>query len=107
MARIDEILADGSEAVLCGEMQRCIGAIIKVWVAKVVGVVTNDALHQREVVEEDGAPETPGYVNPGVGVSDKRALCVEIEELARLNLHGCPNQAWCSFQGSIKNSFES
>lgn len=56
MAGIDKKLGNSGEAMLCGEVQRGVRAIVKVWVANVVGVVANDALDQREVVEEDGAP---------------------------------------------------
>lgn len=52
--------------MLCGQVQRSVGTVVKVWVAQIVEIVADDALDQRQVVEEDGAPETTGYVNPGL-----------------------------------------
>ena len=67
MAGVDEELGNGREAMFSREVQRRIGAVVKVRVAQVLVVVADDALDEGEVVEEDGAPESPGYVNPGRG----------------------------------------
>jgi hypothetical protein len=45
-------------------MQVCIAFVVVVWIAQVIGVVVDNALHKREVIEEDGAAQTPRYVNP-------------------------------------------
>jgi len=64
MAGVDEELGNGCEAMFRREVQRRVGAVVKVRVAQVLVVVADDALDEGEVVEEDGAPESPGYVNP-------------------------------------------
>lgn len=64
VAGVDEELGNGREAMFRREVQRRVGAVVKVRVAQVLVVVADDALDEGEVVEEDGAPESPGYVNP-------------------------------------------
>jgi hypothetical protein len=55
---------DLSEAISRSQMQARVAFVLKVGVAQLVWVVPNDAPDQRQVVEEDGAAQTPGYVNP-------------------------------------------
>jgi hypothetical protein len=45
-------------------VQACVAFVFKVWVAQYLRIVPNYALHKGQVIEEDGAAQTPGYVNP-------------------------------------------
>jgi hypothetical protein len=45
-------------------MQARVALVLEIGVAQLVRVVSNDALDQRQVVEEDGTAQTPRYVNP-------------------------------------------
>jgi hypothetical protein len=55
---------DLRKAISCGQMQARVAFVLKVGVAQLVRVVPDDALHQRQVVEQDGTAQTPGYINP-------------------------------------------
>lgn len=46
-------------------MQARVALVLEVGVSQPAGVRADDALHEGQVVEEDGAPETEGDVNPG------------------------------------------
>jgi hypothetical protein len=52
------------EAISCSQMQACVAFVLEIWIAKLLRVVANDALYERQVVEEDGTAQTPRYVNP-------------------------------------------
>jgi hypothetical protein len=67
MALVDQELGNLREPMFGSQVQARVAAVVKVGVAQVGGVVADDAFDEREVVEEDGAPETPGYVNPILG----------------------------------------
>jgi hypothetical protein len=53
------------EAMPSGQMQACVAFVFEIRVAHYLRVVLDDALDEREIIEEDGAAQTPGYVNPG------------------------------------------
>lgn len=55
------------EAILGGKVQIRAALVLVVWIAQVVGVVADDALHEREVVQQDGATQAPRYINPAQG----------------------------------------
>jgi hypothetical protein len=52
------------EAISRRQMQTRVALVLEIGVAQLVRVVSNDALDQRQVVEEDGTAQTPRYVNP-------------------------------------------
>jgi hypothetical protein len=56
---------DLRKAISRSQMQACVAFVLKIGVAQLVRVVADDALHQRQVVEQDGTAQTPGYINPG------------------------------------------
>jgi hypothetical protein len=47
------------EAIPRGKMQAGIAFVFEIRVAQLVRIVANDALYQRQVVEQDGTPQTP------------------------------------------------
>jgi hypothetical protein len=51
-------------AMFRSQVQTGVALVLEVGVAQLVRVVRNDAPHERDVIEEDGAPQTPRYVNP-------------------------------------------
>lgn len=53
--------------MLCGQVQVRAALVLVVWVAQVVGIVADDALHERQVVQQDGATQAPRYINPARG----------------------------------------
>lgn len=60
----DTTYSNLGEAILCRQMQRRVALILKVGVPEVIWVITHDALDEREVVQENGAAETPRNINP-------------------------------------------
>jgi hypothetical protein len=64
MPFLDQELGDLREPMFGSQVQACVASVVKVRVAQVGRVVADDAFDEREVVEENGAAETPGYVNP-------------------------------------------
>lgn len=69
----DEEFNDGGETTFCGEVEAGVAFVLVVRIAQVGRVVAQYPLDKREVVEEDGAAETPRYVNHG----DKGSSMVE------------------------------
>lgn len=59
------------------QMQTCITPILEIWVAQVRWVVPENALHQRQVIEENGAAQPPRYVNPVLCISNSTQQAVE------------------------------
>jgi hypothetical protein len=53
--------------MFCSQVQAGVALVRKVRVAQLVRVVLHNALHERDVIEEDGTPQTPRYVNPAFG----------------------------------------
>ena len=45
-------------------MQVGVALVLVVWIAQIVWVVADNALHERQVVEQDGATQAPRYINP-------------------------------------------
>jgi hypothetical protein len=60
----DALYSNLCEAISRSKMQARIAFVFKVGIAQSLTVVSNDALHKREIIEEDSAAQTPGYVNP-------------------------------------------
>lgn len=52
------------KAMFCSQVQVRAALVLVVWIAQVVGVVADDALHERQVVQQDGATQAPRYINP-------------------------------------------
>lgn len=52
------------EAMGSGKVERRVGFIGKIGILKEVRVVANDALDEKDVVEEDGSSETSGGFDP-------------------------------------------
>lgn len=70
VAELDEELDDGEVPQLGSEMEIGVGVALgrgKVWVVKEVRVGSEDALDEERVVGVDCAPETDGWVYPGLG----------------------------------------
>jgi hypothetical protein len=53
-----------SETIPRSQMQARVTLVFKVGIAQDLWIVSNNALHERDIIEEDGAAQTPGYVNP-------------------------------------------
>lgn len=66
MALLYEKLSNASEAASGGEVQRSVAMFVPVGVLQVGRVIADDALDEREVVEQDGAAQPSGYVNPRI-----------------------------------------
>lgn len=54
-----------SEALASGQVQRCVALVLEVRVSQDVRVVANDAAHQHQVVEADGAAQADLDVDHG------------------------------------------
>lgn len=62
------------------KMQTRVALVFEIWVTQVLRVVLDDALHEWEVIEEDGTAETPLYVNP--------SCCqLTLQVMASISLH--------------------
>lgn len=80
------------EAMFGRQMQVCVALLVVVGIAQVVGVVANDALHQRQVVEQDGATQAPRYINPELCQRMARATSRPLPP--GLVLHVEDSEAW-------------
>jgi hypothetical protein len=66
-------------------MQARVALVLEIGVAQLVRVVPNDALDQRQVVEEDGTAQTPRYVNPDTISEEWRYISVRIHGHGRVS----------------------
>lgn len=48
----------------CGEVERSVALVCEIWVLEVAGVILDDALDEREVVQVDGTAEAERGVDP-------------------------------------------
>lgn len=64
MAALNQKLGDGRKPIPRSQMQTRITLVFKVRVAKFMWIGADDALNEGQVVEQDGAAEATGYVNP-------------------------------------------
>lgn len=61
-----EELCDCGEAMFSCYMQIRVALVLPVGVAQVLWIVADDALDEGEIIEQDGAAQTPRNVNPGI-----------------------------------------
>lgn len=67
MASYDQVLGYLCEAICGSEVQTRAAFVFEVRVLDELRIVADYALHEKDIVQEDGAPQARRSINPGLG----------------------------------------